>query len=270
MPFDLAPFSNEEPVISGTNRRLLTATVWRTSIMDNPIKHLAISVLTTLALIFSTHGAASERPENITDAEWAMLPPYCPYTMGFKGHTQPHISKWVGVMGDGFFHMHHNCWALIDFRRAERAGVPATEKKFLRQRALGGFKYVVRNAPDDFVLLPELYTWIGRTELLLDNPRNASEAFTQAQQRKPDYWPAYYHWAEFLQSHGKKAQALDVIKAGLQFSPDAKPLLLLFRQLGGRQSDTPQKKSQTEQVPTQVDQEVKTEAIVPGSESQGK
>ncbi|MFT3847208.1 MAG: tetratricopeptide repeat protein [Propionivibrio sp.] len=208
---------------------------------------LFLAVLMSIGTLgIAATAAASEKPENITEAEWALLPPYCPYTMGFKGHKQPHIAKWSGIMGEGFFHMHHYCWALIDLRRAERSGLPATDRKFLRGRALGGFQYVVRNAPEDFVLAPEIYTWIGRTEILLDRPKNAFEAFSTARQLKPDYWPPYYHWAEFLQSHGKRAEALEIIRSGLQFSPEAKSLLLLYRQLGGKPSDIPKPTAQVE------------------------
>lgn len=204
----------------------------------NEISHrLLIAFAAACTLGINPAAFASNRPDGITDVEWAMLPPYCPYTMGEKGHIQPHIAKWVAIMGNGFFHMHHHCWALIDYRRAERAGEPSTTKQFLRQRALGGFKYVVRAAPVDFVLLPEIYTWLGRTEILLGRPKNGGEAFSTAQRLKPDYWPPYYHWAEYLQSHGKKNEAMEVVKSGLKNSPEAKPLLLLFRQLGGKQAD---------------------------------
>lgn len=182
---------------------------------------------------------ASMRPENITDAEWALVPPYCPHTMGFKGHTQPFVGKWVAVMGKSFFHVHHYCWALIDLHRAERAALAAPDKRYLRQRALGGFWYVIQNAEEDFVLLPEIFTWIGRTEVLLGHGKNAGDAFAKAMALKPDYWPPYYHWGEFLKSQGKKNEALEIVRSGLSQVPSAKPLLLLFRDLGGKPTDLP-------------------------------
>lgn len=197
------------------------------------------TVLCTWLLGAATSASASVRPENITDAEWALVPPFCPHTMGFKGHTQPHIAKWQTLMGKSFFHMHHYCWALIDLHRAERAMVSDSEKRFLRRRALGGFKYVVDNAEEDFVLLPEIFTWIGRTDGLLGNVKSAGEAFAKAWTLKPDYWPPYYHWAELLKYKGKKADAMEVVKTGLSYAPGAQPLLLLFRALGGKPSDLP-------------------------------
>lgn len=207
--------------------------------MNTNLNRFYIALAAACALGFSVTASAQNRPEGVTDAEWAMTPPYCPYTMSEKGHQQPHIRKWVGVMGDGFFHMHHYCWALVHFHRAERAGLSSTERQFLRRGALGDFKYVVRNTSEDFILLPEIYTWIGRTEILLRDPKNAGEAFAKAWELKPDYWPPYYHWAEYLQSHGKKSTALKVVKSGLQYSPNAKPLRLLLRHLGSKSTDLP-------------------------------
>lgn len=217
------------------------------------------SVVFLFALAFGITASASgidlsgNKRTDISEAEWAMAPPYCPYTMGQKGHKQPFIHKWVAIMGDGFFHMHHYCWALFDFHRAERSDLSPLEKRTLLNRALGGFRYVVRNTTDDFVVLPEIYTWMGRTELLLRRPKEASESFASAWRLKADYWPPYYHWAEFLQRNGKKAEALEVIKSGLRFSPRANTLLL-YRQLGGNPSDItpPEDQSNSELTDTRV------------------
>ena len=142
-------------------------------------------------------------------------------------------------MGEGFFHMHHHCWALIDFHRAQRSGLSEAERLHLRKRALGGFRYVIKNAPDDFILMPEILTWLGRSEILLGNAKGAAKAFNQAIGIKPDYWPPYYHFAELLNRKGQKKEAFEVAKRGLSHSPNAKPLLLLFGELGGKPSDIP-------------------------------
>jgi tetratricopeptide (TPR) repeat protein len=109
----------------------------------------------------------------------------------------------------------------------------------MRESALGDFGYVVNNAPKDFILLPEVYTWIGRTEILLDNPRQAEVAFAKARELKADYWPAYSHWAEYLLAKGRRPDALKLVTAGLQQSPDARVLLELYKVLGGKASELP-------------------------------
>ncbi len=207
--------------------------------MNTKISLLCVLALTTTFTLAPRPTFAGEKPEDVTDAEWAMLPPYCPHTMGYKGHVQPHISKWRGIMGEGFFHMHHYCWALIDFHRAQRSTISGVERQNLRQRALGGFRYVIKNAPEDFILLPEIFTWVGRSEVSLGNAKGASNAFNQAIKLKPDYWPPYYHFADLLYRKGQKKDAFEVAKAGLSYSPNAKPLLLLFGELGGKPKDIP-------------------------------
>ncbi|MEW6293380.1 MAG: tetratricopeptide repeat protein [Pseudomonadota bacterium] len=196
------------------------------------------------------------KPANITAAEMALLPAYCPDTMGFGygdayHNTSPNASKWVAMMGKDFWHMHHHCWALISYRRAERATLPASDKLRLRKAAHVDFWYVANNASPDFVMLPEIYTWIGRTELLLRNPRAAADAFARARTLKPDYVPAYTHLAEFFLAQGNRKEALKVVLEGLQHAPQAKGLLHLYRELGGKPENLPKKDLPLENIQTE-------------------
>jgi tetratricopeptide (TPR) repeat protein len=109
----------------------------------------------------------------------------------------------------------------------------------LWEAALKDYQYVIDHVPKDFILLPEVYTRRGEVELLLGQPNRALESFSHARHLKPDYWPAYSHWAEFLMKAGKRPEALNVVIAGLEYSPRAKVLLELFKILGGKPSDMP-------------------------------
>lgn len=193
----------------------------------------------SIFLALTTTNALAAGFGDITDAEWALLPKYCPYTQGYKGHVRPYIDKWEAVMGPTFFHVHHYCWGLLKYRRAERAMTPTQAKRDLREQAVDDFRYVVKNSEKDFVLLPEILTWIGRTEILLRHPDQADQAFGQARTLKPDYWPAYSHWAEYLLANGRKMDALSVVKTGLQYSPGSKVLLSQYRSLGGKPENIP-------------------------------
>jgi tetratricopeptide (TPR) repeat protein len=188
----------------------------------------------------------ANKPPDITPSEMALLPPYCRDTQSFGygdayHNTSPNAAKWVAIMGKDFWHMHHHCWALINFRRAERATLSASEKLRLRKEALSDFWYVAKNASHDFVLLPEIYTWIGRTELLLRNPRAAAEAFSRARSLKPNYIPPYIFWADFLVSQGQRAEAMKVVIEGLRHSPDSKALIELYYELGGKLENLPKR-----------------------------
>ena len=181
------------------------------------------------------------KPDNITATEMAMLPRYCPDSQTFKELNQvqysPETRKWVDAMGVGFFHVHHYCWARINYQRAQR--MTKYLRDFKLQEVHGDLLYVINNASPDFILLPEVYTWLGRTDTQLDLSREADQAFEKARSLKPDYWPAYFHWAEWLRSKGKRAEALQMVGTGLQYAPSSRPLLLLYKDLGGKPADIP-------------------------------
>lgn len=216
--------------------------------MSTKLIYLVNVFLMTLLSIMYSPASASNKPADITEAEWAMLPLYCPHTMGFKGHVQPYIAKWSNAMGNGFFNMHHHCWSLIDFHRSLRIGLSNAERRNLLQRALGGFQYVINNSPEDFILLPEILTWDGRSETLLGNAKNAAKEFNRAIAIKPDYWPAYFHLAELLNRKGEKKEALEVVKRGLKYAPNTKPLRLLFSVLGGKPNEIPKPLTESEKL----------------------
>lgn len=187
--------------------------------------------------------------KDISDAEWALLPKYCIHTQSYKGHVQPHIARWEAVMGPTFFHMHHYCWALLKYRRYESSQASSQQKLYYLEEAHGDFLYVVNNAEKDFVLLPEIFTWLGRTQIRMRRFADAEKSLAQARTIKLDYWPAYFHWAEYLQSAGRKADALALVKVGLQHSPNAKALLAQYRSLGGKPGEIPPPISKAEEPP---------------------
>lgn len=197
----------------------------------------------SLSLIFMA-GVVEAKPQNITDAEMLLIPRYCPDTMGFNygdayHNTSPNANKWVGLMGKGFWAVHHYCWALIDLQRALRHNTPPQIRQGLLESVLSDYRYVVNNVPPDFILLPEILTRIGEVEIRLSHPDVADQAFSRARELKPDYWPAYSHWIEYLIKVGRRSEALKVVRSGLSYSPNAKVLLEQYRLLGGKLADIP-------------------------------
>ena len=178
------------------------------------------------------------KPENITGAEMALIPAYCPYTQSFsESRGSPESKRWESVMGKDFWAMHHYCWAQINQLRAMRSGITESARKSLLAVARDDYRYAANNTARNFILLPEIYTRIGETELRLSRNNDASRSFAKARSLKPDYWPAYSHWAEFLMYSGKKAEAKQLVKAGLEYSPNSRVLREQYRLLGGNPSD---------------------------------
>ena len=188
-------------------------------------------------LLASSTSVLAGKPDNVTDAEMALLPRYCADVQGFKYgdayyNTSPNAPKWVGMMGKGFWAMHHYCWALLTLGRAQKPMVAPNLRQAMREYAIGDMQYVIENTTPDFIMLPEIYTKIGEVQLLLKHPTEANAAFARARSLKPDYWPAYIGWAEYLQRAGEKAKARELVADGLS-SPQAKALRTLFTELGG-------------------------------------
>jgi hypothetical protein len=208
-----------------------------------PFSRILFHLALALSLMWVA-GIASAKPENITETEMRLLPSYCRDTQTFgygdsTYNTSPRAAHWVSYMGKSFWAMHHYCWALINMNRSRRASLPANERVWYWESARGDYGYVINNSPPDFIMLPEIYTRIGEVELLLKHPDKANDAFAKARKLKPDYWPAYSHWAEFLIQIGRRPDALKIVISGLQHSPGAKVLLEQLRVLGGKVSDIP-------------------------------
>jgi tetratricopeptide (TPR) repeat protein len=201
-----------------------------------------IRIALTLLLSCMVAPASANKPNNITDAEMALIPKYCPDTMGFNYgdayyNTSPRASGWVALMGKNFWAVHHYCWALINLSRANHPGLPAEIRKGTLEGVRSDYQYVLEHSTPDFILLPEIYTRTGEVELLLARPNKASEAFARARELKPNYWPAYSRWADVLIHSGKRAEAKELVKSGLEYAPTAKVLLEQYRLLGGKPSD---------------------------------
>jgi hypothetical protein len=182
--------------------------------------------------------ASAGFPAGWTNAELALTSPFCQDVQTLRygdmsGNPSPNAGKWVAIMGHGFWAVHHYCWAQINLARAERPSTSPSDRKALRIGAINDMMYVVHNTPDNFILLPEIFTRIGQVELKLRRYADAKVAFGKAMEIKPDYWPAYLHWAEHLMAVGQKAEARNVAEDGFAHAPSSKTLRKLLVDLGG-------------------------------------
>ncbi len=225
------------------------ATAWRPGPVRRTRWTHAIAVASA-ALVWST-GAWAGKPENVTPDEMALLPPYCVDVQGFQYgdasyNTSPNAPKWLGMMGRGFWAVHHYCWALINLGRILRPSVPPEIKRGERDGAIGDMYYVINNVPPDFVILPEIYAKIGEIQLEQKRAPQARQAYEKARALKPDYWPAYYQWAEYLRRSGQKDQARTLVEEGLAKAPESKSLQRLLVELGGSLASVPPRAESTD------------------------
>lgn len=210
------------------------ATLWKFS------SAIALSrLLPALALASTASTFASGW--DITKEELALLPPYCAHAQIISSNTQgsakPEVKYWVGIMGYDFWGIHHYCYGQVKMLRAQRSGTSVQQRQFLLASARDEYDYVIKNSKSNFILLPEIYTRIGEVELRRSLPGEANKAFAKARALKPDYWPAYSRWADYLIAAGKAPEAKQLVKSGLEYSPNSRTLQEQYRLLGGKPSD---------------------------------
>ena len=193
-------------------------------------------ILALVAVLLPMVTAA--KPSNVTDGEMAMLPVYCPDTMGFKygaatSNRSPLAAKWLAQMGPGFWTMHHYCWGLVNWRRAHSMPKQSLERRNTLGSVVNDFQFVVKNTAPSFLMLPEILTRMGEVYLELDDVGGAYQAFFRARELKPDYWPSYSRWAAVLIKTGQKKEALELVALGLKHSPESDVLSEMYRGLAG-------------------------------------
>lgn len=156
----------------------------------------------------------------------ALLPRYCMYTQTFRdvvpgGHNPEEVKRWTSAMGNIFNAMHHYCAGLIKTNRAILLSVTPEERSFYLYDSLTEFDYVIERAPQDFNLLPEIFTKKGQNLVRLDKGYLATVEFKRAIELKPDYWQAYAGLSDYYKGRGDFQKAREYLEKGLSSSPDA-------------------------------------------------
>jgi tetratricopeptide (TPR) repeat protein len=181
-------------------------------------------------------------PKNYTWGELSLMPEYCydvqgelyggpNYSTGMS--DSPRSARWVALMGMDFWHMHHYCYVLADLIRLGAAGIRPQSRNAIYANMDRNLQYVLQNCKPTNPLYPEFLLRAGDLYLLQGRTNEASQAFAKARDIKPDYWPAYTRWIEFLMSLKLRDQAKTLAEEGLQHAPDAIPLRELYAKLGG-------------------------------------
>jgi tetratricopeptide (TPR) repeat protein len=196
------------------------------------------------ALVFSTTAALAAEPQNITPGELALTPAFCQDVQTMNGWTQysresPRAPFWIAQMGKTFWGMHHYCWALINIHRSRAPGQSSQERAFKIHSAIADYYYVIRIAPPDFVLLPEIYHLIGEAHVMVGEYVQAIDAYQKSRLSKADYWPPYEGHAKVMEKLGKKVEARAVLADGLALMPTEPTLLTMYKRLGGDPSKLP-------------------------------
>ena len=177
-------------------------------------------------------------PNGVTWGELSLLPEYCADAQGILygdqySNTSPRATKWVAMMGDSFWAIHHYCYALANVRRADAGGMSPQMRNHLYFKATQDYLYTINNSAADMVLVPEILVRLGEAHLKLNDLGQAYDAFERARQKKPDYWPAYSRWVDVLIRINKRKEAHDLAEVGLRHAPQSEVLRKQFESVGG-------------------------------------
>ena len=157
-----------------------------------------------------------------TDADFALLPPYCKARYGKTNSAD--AENWKSRLGRlGWTHVHHYCSGLDHLNKANMASDKETRTKELRG-AIAGFTYMQENAPRDFILQPEISTQKGRAYLRLNQDGAAVQEFYNAIKLNPKYIPAYNALSDYFNNNNKPEEAKKILELGLKENPKSKSL----------------------------------------------
>ena len=176
-------------------------------------------------------------PQDVTEQEYSMLPPYCPLrmTMGTRsGAVEAKESEyWAGILGSyqNLAPIHHYCWALVNLARGDKPSCKNACRTNNMEYSIGDIDYVIKHARPDFKLLPEIFTKRASVLARLKKYPEAAADYRKAAQAKPDYWPAYSGLAELYRETKQINEARAVVEEGLTHIPDSKTLNAMLADL---------------------------------------
>lgn len=165
-----------------------------------------------------------------TPDEMAMLPPYCDAKMGSRNPES--ASYWRNQMGhDNWLHIHHYCGGLLELNRYYRSSTGLKTPNL--RNAVNQFNGMLNAFTPDFYLRPEVHLNRGRVLKFMGKEGEAIHDFQKALELDARLAPARIELANLYVKSGKKEQALDVLKKGLELSPSTKNLRRRYQELGG-------------------------------------
>lgn len=173
------------------------------------------------------------RRGSFTPGELALLPGYCSAIQGTPGYRGAAGEHWRGMLGDDLKHMHHYCRGLRDAMFATMAVATPAQRRFLWERAVTEYAYIIRHSRPTLPLLPEVFARQGEAYLQINNFEYADAAFSQARAMRPDYVPAYLPWIDKLIELKLYARAKDLAEQGLHHAPQSQELRERMARLGG-------------------------------------
>lgn len=204
--------------------------VWR--LLRAPLV-VALCAGAALAQAQTTPGVDIERRRSFTGGELALLPEICKDIQGMPTYVGPRGDYWRSVAGNVLEHAHHYCRGMRDLLFLRTVQIKPEHRRFLWDRAAGEMMYMIKNVPPNNPMQPEFWLHYGFAKMNFGDLAEAQRAFEQSRKLKPDYWPAYTFWADFLIQNKQNNDARALLEEGLKHSPDQPELAKRLASLGG-------------------------------------
>lgn len=159
-------------------------------------------------------------PPDITPEERALMPRWCNYVQGWDDTSPVEYKKMVDQYGEGWSHMHHYCWSLVDVFRLDQRALRKPPGYADARRAIGGLDYVLRNSPKDFVFRTEVLALRAKLMARYVGLDPAIKTAVQLVQEWPKYADGYTILADLLLKAKKRDEALAVLARGEELASD--------------------------------------------------
>ncbi|HKA43512.1 MAG TPA: tetratricopeptide repeat protein [Burkholderiales bacterium] len=206
-----------------------------------------IALLAPLQLGAQNPGWRDDRGR--TAAEVSLLPAYCQSKMGYRPGPAE-AERWRNAVGpETWEHVHHYCQGLIHVNNATLTARKPEERQFLLRASVDEFNYMIKNAPANAVLMPEILTKKGETLIRMGRAAEAIQPLQHAIELKPDYWPPYAALSDYYKSVGNTAKAREWLDKALAIAPESKALRVRQAELGGSKAGPPPAQKPVPQAP---------------------
>ena len=168
-----------------------------------------------------------------TEAELGTLPEFCVARFKYQsaGIDHPDVDRWSAAIGDHWVHIHHHCAAINFLNRADKQINDKKARAFQLQRARGEFEYMLSHTDETFILLPDVYMYLGKVALKEGEEIKAVNMFRKAISTKPDYTKPYIALSNYYRKSGNKAKAREVLEEALTHAPNSKVLQRRLKKL---------------------------------------
>lgn len=149
-----------------------------------------------------------------------LLPPWCAHVQASWGNRPDIFNSMVAKYGFSWTHMHHYCYALINFSRLQRMKVPRQHEASVYGDALQDIKYVLDRSDKTFAFRPEILITLTRLHMLAKAMKDAEASARTLVADWPEIADGYTLLADVLIRTDRRAEALDSLKIGEEMSAD--------------------------------------------------